>query len=196
MSKTFYSEFVQASEAAKRLAKATSNQVLVEPQPNGYAITEVSTAKSDRPARPASTTSESISSSRYKLGEDEWSAAIRRAEELPVYENSHRERDANIVGSLGEVVAEKWFRENRLGFNDERGATTHDYKVAESSLVDVKTKDRTVPPLPDYDCSVPLYNHEHQRPHYYVFVSLQRSKKDDSSARSFKFAYVLGIADQ
>jgi len=123
-------------------------------------------------------------------------AATNRANEIPIYENSHREHDANIVGALGEVVAEAWFRENDLEVLDERDKTTHDYLFASGVRVDVKTKDRTVPPRAYYDCSVPLYNHEHQRPDFYVFVSLQRPKHKSSDASSFTDAYLLGMTDQ
>jgi hypothetical protein len=59
--------------------------------------------------------------------------------------------------------------------------------------IDVKTKDRTVYPLGCYDCSVPLYNHEHQRPERFVFVSLFREKGNNGERiERFIKAYIVG----
>jgi hypothetical protein len=61
----------------------------------------------------------------------------------------------------------------------------------------VKTKDRTVYPRPDYDNSVPIYNHDHQRPDYYYFVSLVRDAGTATNdPRRFKAACILGAIDQ
>ena len=38
------------------------------------------------------------------LGERHWTLASERVESSPIYENSHREKSANQVGFLGEVV--------------------------------------------------------------------------------------------
>lgn len=125
-----------------------------------------------------------------------WTAAEMIASYLPIYENSHREQSANQVGSLGEVLAEYWFKLNSIQYHDERQYTTHDYRLANGRTIDVKTKDRKVAPLPDYDCSVPLYNHDHQRPDYYLFVSLEMNKDDASlDIRRFKKGYILGAAN-
>lgn len=63
--------------------------------------------------------------------------------------------------------------------------------------MDVKTKDRTVPPKNGYDCSIPLYNHDFQKPNFYIFISLERDPKDDSKGiERYKTAYILGGIDQ
>lgn len=129
--------------------------------------------------------------------EEIWVAAEKLANNLPIYEKSHREKAANQVGCLGEVLAEHWFRLNSIKFIDERHVTTHDYRFSNGKTVDVKTKDRKVKPLPEYDCSVPLYNHEHQRPDFYLFVSLQMDRSDKSEdIRRFKTGYILGGANR
>jgi hypothetical protein len=128
--------------------------------------------------------------------EEIWLSAEKIAESLPIYENSHREKLANQVGSLGEVLAEHWFKLNSINFKDERFCTTHDYRFSNGKTVDVKTKDRKVKPLPEYDCSVPLYNHNHQRPDYYLFVSLKMDKNDNSKdIRRFNSGFILGGAN-
>lgn len=119
--------------------------------------------------------------------------AERRVSSSQVYVGSHRGEAANQVGFLGEVVFEEFLKYKAIEFVDMRTETTHDYLISKSLTVDVKTKDRTVPPRGYFDNSVPLYNHEHQRPDYYYFISLLRSSKESSSdIKRFKNAYLLG----
>ncbi len=62
--------------------------------------------------------------------------------------------------------------------------------------LDLKTKDRTVKPRIGYDNSVPLYNHEHQRPNYYFFVSLLRAPGADvEDIERFSTAFLLDGID-
>lgn len=116
---------------------------------------------------------------------------------MKVYNNSYRKGNANFVGLLGEMVAEEWFNENQLNFIGEK-TTEHDYRIShDNRTIDVKTKDRTVDPRDNYDCSIPLYNKRHQIPDYYLFVSLTRDKKmDDNDPMRFKKAFILGAANQ
>lgn len=129
--------------------------------------------------------------------EEIWSAAELRAQKTPVYGNSHRKEEANQVGALGEIIAEIWLDSMGIPFIDQR-STTHDYMLsAINKTLDVKTKDRTVAPADYYECSVPLYNHKHQKPDYYLFISLLRDGRSTSKdIRRFTKAYVLGISDQ
>jgi len=128
-----------------------------------------------------------------KLTQKIWDEADRRVAELPIFNNSHRKQAANIVGCLGEIVVEEWLKAESVKFKPELTATTHDYRLIDTSTFDVKTKDRTVAPRPDYDCSIPLYNHAHQQPDYYVFVSLQRNKSNTSKTASrYHTAWILG----
>ena len=130
------------------------------------------------------------------LEERHWTLASERVESSPIYENSHRAKSANQVGFLGEVVMEEFFRENDINFSDQRINTTHDYLINGNITLDVKTKDRTVIPKKDYDNSVPLYNHAHQRPDYYYFISLLRKRSDNSQCiRRFTEAFILGGID-
>jgi hypothetical protein len=80
-----------------------------------------------------------------------------------------------------------------ISYTAELTETTHDYRVGTGITVDVKTKDRTVVPRSDFDNSAPLYNHTHQRPEYFLFISLCRDKTNDSKdIRRFHSAYILG----
>ena len=93
-------------------------------------------------------------------------------------------------------MAEKWFQLHGIDFKDMRTETTHDYLLFDSCTVDVKTKDRTVLPKINYDNSVPLYNHEHQRPDYYLFISLFRDKNIPvSDIRRYRTACIVGGID-
>ena len=123
-------------------------------------------------------------------------AAVARAAKLPVFEGSHRKEAANLVGCIGEVVMERYFTVKGIEFERRLESTTEDYLVGRKFTLDVKTKDRTVVPKDYFDNSVPLYNHDHQRPDYYYFVSLLRDKSiDENDPRRFVKAFILGGMD-
>jgi hypothetical protein len=129
----------------------------------------------------------------YKITETLLAIAQQRLNITPIFDGSHRGTDANQVGVLGELIVEQWLAENTIYFKDERELTTHDYSLINGKKFDVKTKDRTVKPQTHYDCSVPMYNHSHQRPDYYIFVSLQRDKSNKTSDLSrFHTAHIVG----
>lgn len=129
----------------------------------------------------------------YKISECLLSKAQAQLESTPVWEGSHRGVAANQVGVLGELIVEQWLESNGISFKDDRATTTHDYTLRNGKTFDVKTKDRTVTPKADYDCSVPLYNHNHQRPDYYIFVSLERDRANKTqSINRFHTAHILG----
>ena len=128
-----------------------------------------------------------------QLNDSHWTNAQTRVNSTKVYAGSHRGSQANQVGFLGEVVAEEWFRDNRIRFEDCRESTKLDYRVGKGFTVDVKTKDRTVPPRINFDNSVPLYNHSHQRPQFYLFISLLRDKKfEKNNIQRYRKAYIVG----
>jgi hypothetical protein len=112
-----------------------------------------------------------------------------------VFENSHRMEDANLVGCIGEIAFETLLFNFGIEYQDCRHGTKCDYRVG-GYTVDVKTKDRTVVPRLSFENSVPVYNHEHQRPDYYYFVSLLRDTSiDEKSPNRFTHAYLLGGLD-
>jgi hypothetical protein len=127
------------------------------------------------------------------IPEEIYLEAESRAAKLPIFANSHRKRNANEIGCLGEVIAEQWMRKNNINFTINLEETTHDYLVNKKLTIDVKTKDRTVKPKLDYDNSVPLYNHSHQQPDYFFFISLKRDRSNDGNdIRRFHTAYLVG----
>jgi len=123
--------------------------------------------------------------------------AEERARSLPIHDYSHRAYEANLVGSIGEIVFEMFLEHHKVSYRDDTWSTERDYVVADQFSVDVKTKDRTVYPRLDYDNSVPIYNHEHQQPDYYYFVSLVRDPRlPPADARRFTVACLVGAIDQ
>jgi len=122
-----------------------------------------------------------------------WKDADRRTDKLPIFKNSHRGRDANLVGCLGEILVEMWLDAEGVGYTAELKKTTHDYRLADGSTFDVKTKDRTVIPKQNYDCTRPSYNASHQNPDYYVFASLYRNRNHEAdNVTRFRKAFILG----
>ena len=106
-----------------------------------------------------------------------------------VYERSMRGKEANLVGAYGEIVVFNYLKS--IGLEPIFAhTTTHDIEL-EGCTIDVKTKERTVEPKPFYDCTVPAYNHSHQRPDIFVFVSLLANQKTGN--RRFNKAWILGM---
>ena len=92
------------------------------------------------------------------------------------------------VGAIGETVLIDYLKGKEVEVIDNRegkDATKYDLLV-NGKKVEVKTKDRTVAPKSYYECSVPLYNHTHQIPDWFYFISLYRE------GSKYKKAYILG----
>ena len=104
-----------------------------------------------------------------------WKAAEERAEKMPVLKKSQRGKEANIVGCLGEIVFMEYLHSEGVEFTEDF-ATSHDITIVGSGTLDIKTKDRTVPPKPEFEASISLYNHEHQDVDYWAFISLERGR--------------------
>jgi hypothetical protein len=115
------------------------------------------------------------------------SRAEDRARSLPIFDHSHRAYEANLVGSIGGIVFDMFLDHHGVAYRDDIWSTERDYIVWDAMSVDVKTKDRTVYPLPHYGNSAPINNHDHQRPDDYYFVSLVRDVGiSQSDPRRFK----------
>ena len=122
-----------------------------------------------------------------------YAQALERAKSNPIYDRSYRREEANVVGCLGEVIAEYWMEKYGIKFIAQLNETTHDYKLSNGKIFDVKTKDRTLKPKDFFDCSVPLYNHSHQKPDFFLFITLERDKYDTSNdIKRFHTAYIVG----
>jgi len=121
------------------------------------------------------------------LSPDDQCRAIALADHK-VYDRSMRGKDANLVGAYGEIIVYDYLK--ALGLEPEFvHLTTHDIECA-GFTIDVKTKERTVKPEPHYDCTLPAYNHDHQRPDFFIFVSLLAHQKTGN--RRFRKAWILG----
>lgn len=93
--------------------------------------------------------------------------AQQQAVEMGKLRNSIREGEGNLVGFVGELVAQKVLG----GMID----NTYDHDILLDDFmttVDVKTKETTVAPKPHYDCSVAAYNTK-QKCDYYCFVRVK-----------------------
>lgn len=127
---------------------------------------------------------------------DEIRDAARLRADRPVYNNSHRKEAANIVGCLGEIVVERVLEENEVPFKPVY-TYTHDLVFPDGKTMEIKTKDRTVRPRPDYDCTIPLESMARQTATMFTFVSLYRPEKRDKGVKArpedYTDAYVVGV---
>jgi hypothetical protein len=120
-------------------------------------------------------------------------SAKQRAEIMGALKLSMRGMEANQVGALGELVGMQHLRNVGVEFK-EVFSTTHDIEFihnGQTKTLEFKTKERTVTPEEYFDCTVPKYNHTHQRPDYYLFISLLSTGKS-SDIRRFQKAFILG----
>lgn len=110
--------------------------------------------------------------------------------------NSHTMRGlkGRQAGFLGELVAMEHLSRCEVDY-EEIFSLRHDlsFKIGETdNLLEVKTKERTVPPKPEYDCSVPDYVKDFQDVDYYIFISLLSLDSKSEDINRFKSAYLLG----
>ena len=100
-----------------------------------------------------------------------------KAEEMGVLNNSILQGNGSVAGFIGEQIAL-----HCLGGTWEN---TYEYDIVlpDGSKIDVKTKQTSVTPLPEYDCSVANFNTK-QECDAYAFV---RVRKD------FRIGWFLGL---
>lgn len=93
-------------------------------------------------------------------------AARIKAKELGQLNNSILKGKGNLVGFLGEQIA--------LSHLGGTWQNTYEYDIVlpNGEKVDVKTKQTSVTPLPEYDCSVAKYNIS-QKCDSYVFIRVK-----------------------
>lgn len=101
-----------------------------------------------------------------------------KAEELGKLNNSILKGDGNLVGFLGEEIA------NLVLNGTIKNSYDYDLILEDGSKVDVKTKKTTVVPKDFYECSVAAYNTK-QKCNYYCFVRV----KDDLTRGWFLGVY-------
>ena len=89
-----------------------------------------------------------------------------KSAQMGALNNSIRQGDGNVVGFIGEQIAQQV-----LGAT-ERNSYHYDLVLPNGLTVDVKTKQTTVKPRTDYDCSVAAFNTK-QKCDYYAFVRVK-----------------------
>jgi hypothetical protein len=121
-------------------------------------------------------------------------AADKKARETGDF-NQHTMRGigGRQVGFLGELVVMEHF--DQIGIPYEPKFTLkHDIEIIMpdgEKLLEVKTKERTVVPREEYECSVPKYVKDYQAVDFYIFVSLLSTGKSENINR-FTKAFILG----
>jgi hypothetical protein len=71
---------------------------------------------------------------------------------------------------------------------------TYDLRFPDGHTMEIKTKDRTVPPIPEYDCTIPATSMDKQTATMFTFVSLYRPDKDvKGNPEDYTDAYVVGV---
>jgi len=103
-----------------------------------------------------------------KINDDMYYEAKSRAEEIPSdIRNSILEGEGRLTGTIGEVAVQQYLG----GVKNPSSKPWHFDILLDGSLIEVKTKRRTVEPRSHYDCSVCAANHK-QKCDYYVFTSV------------------------
>lgn len=99
------------------------------------------------------------------------------------------------AGKLGEFVAYEYLTKCAVQY-EEVDCSEYDatfYNLGNKYTLEIKTKERTVAPREDYECSAFAYNQDHQKPDYYLFISLLADKtKHREDISRFTKAYILG----
>jgi hypothetical protein len=118
--------------------------------------------------------------STYQVTQDWIDRAWVTANDVGELKRSMRGKKANFIGALGEIAFEEFLNDNLIWWKDDRRNTRNDYVIYGKATVEVKTRDRTVEPKPDYECGVMGYNHDHQQADYFAFMSTQREKGSET----------------
>ena len=106
-----------------------------------------------------------------KFTDDMVARAKTKAKRLGSINNSIRKGKGNIVGYLGEEIVAHYMKADIIS-NDE-GTEKYNYDlVKDGKKIEVKSKERTVPPKGHYDASV-AETSRHQKTSIYVFTSIQ-----------------------
>lgn len=92
--------------------------------------------------------------------------AHAKSKEMGILHNSITQGDGNLVGFIGELIAQQI-----LG-GENKNTYDYDLILDGGKTVDVKTKKTGYVPLPDYDCSVAAFNTK-QACDYYAFVRVK-----------------------
>jgi len=120
--------------------------------------------------------------------------ADRRARAEGELQYTMRGLRAQQAGKLGELIGEEHLRRCNVPY-EPHFTTEFDvifYNMGEREKLEFKTKERTVVPREDYDCTAPAYNKEHQVVDRYMFISLVSTDRKSDDIRRFTRGFILG----
>ncbi len=102
---------------------------------------------------------------------------LRRSEGLYPFgslKNSITKGMSNIYGAIGEVIVHDYLEASGRVVQFE---STADFDMTvNGKTIDVKTKRTTVPPLPDFNCSIAAFN-TRQKCDHYIFARVSEDKQ-------------------
>ena len=104
---------------------------------------------------------------------------------------------AQQAGKLGELIGLEHLRRCNVSY-EPHFTTEFDvifYNMGEREKLEFKTKERTVVPREDYDCTAPAYNKEHQVVDRYMFISLVSLDRRSDDIHRFSRGFILGSID-
>lgn len=116
--------------------------------------------------------------------------AVVRASTVPALHRSMRGAAGNLVGALGELLVMRYMDGLNIPYEDAASSSKDWDLVTEVGTVDVKTKERHVPPAHNFDCTVPAYAQGLRLPDWYLFVSLLSDRSE--GVGRFTRGWVLG----
>lgn len=113
------------------------------------------------------------------------------AHEVPEYNRrAFRGPKGFQAGTIGELVVMDYLKAHGVRFRKIYN-TKHDL-IVNGKRWEIKTKERSVAPVSEFDCTIPDYNVAHQDPEVYCFVSLLSRNRRSSSIFRFESAWILG----
>jgi hypothetical protein len=117
---------------------------------------------------------------------------LRRFEdEVPEYNRrAFRGPKGYQAGRIGELVVMDYLQQHGIAYRKVY-STRHDI-VVHGKRWEIKTKERSVEPRLEFDCTIPDYNADHQDPEVYVFVSLLSKDRRSDDLLRFESAWILG----
>jgi len=106
-----------------------------------------------------------------KFTDEMFARAKMKAKSLGSINNSIRKGGGNIVGYLGEEIVAHYMKADII--SNDKGTEKYNYDlVKDGKKIEVKSKERSVPPKDFYDASV-AETSRHQQTDIYVFTSIQ-----------------------
>jgi len=107
-----------------------------------------------------------------------------KAYSLGSINNSILKGAGNIAGYLGEEALAPYINAEIVSNNRGLDKYNHDLLLEDGHRIEVKTKRRTVAPMPYYDVSVAKTS-KHQQPDIYAFISLQFERATSNHPKKY-----------